>query len=167
MIDRQAMHSRLGENVWEGEFQVITSLDFARQEDVMQSLAGVHWDLTIVDEAHKMAAYRYGDKTEKTKRYRLGEILSRNSTQLLFLTATPHRGDPENFRLFLDLLQPGAFATVEMLDASICAGDNPLFIRRLKEDLRDFEGKPLFLPRQVRTMTFNLGSESAAETEMP
>ena len=166
VIDRQAMHSRFGENVWEAEFQVITSLDFARQEDVMQALAGVHWDLTIVDEAHKMAAYRYGDKTEKTKRYRLGELLSRNSTQLLFLTATPHRGDPENFRLFLDLLQPGAFATVEMLDASIRAGDNPLFIRRLKEDLRDFAGKPLFLPRQVRTMTFNLGSESAAETEL-
>jgi len=166
VIDRQAMHSRFGENVWEGEFQVITSLDFARQEDVMQALAGVHWDLTIVDEAHKMAAYRYGDKTEKTKRYRLGELLSRHSTQLLFLTATPHRGDPENFRLFLDLLQPGAFATVEMLDASIRAGDNPLFIRRLKEDLRDFEGKPLFLPRQVKTMTFSLGTESAAETEL-
>ncbi len=166
VIDRQAMHSRFGENVWEGEFQVITSLDFARQEDVMQALAGVHWDLTIADEAHKMAAYRYGDKTEKTKRYRLGELLSRNSTQLLFLTATPHRGDPENFRLFLDLLQPGAFATVEMLDASIRAGDNPLFIRRLKEDLRDFAGKPLFLPRQVKTMTFNLGTESAAETEL-
>ncbi|MEJ5310782.1 MAG: helicase-related protein [Anaerolineae bacterium] len=165
-IDRQTMRNRFGENVWEDEFQVITSLDFARQDDVMQALAGVHWDLTIVDEAHKMAAYRYGDKTEKTRRYRLGELLSRTSTQLLFLTATPHRGDPENFRLFLDLLQPGAFATVEMLDASIRAGDNPLFIRRLKEDLRDFEGRPLFLPRRVKTVTFDLGVESPAEKEL-
>ncbi|BCX03094.1 MAG: helicase [Candidatus Roseilinea sp.] len=166
LMDRQAMRSRFGENAWESEFQVITSLDFARQEDVMQALSAVHWDLTIVDEAHKMAAYRYGDKMEKTRRYCLGELLSRNSTQLLFLTATPHRGDPENFRLFLDLLQPGAFATVEMLDESIRAGDNPLFIRRLKEDLKDFEGRPLFLPRQVRTLTFNLGVESPAEKEL-
>ncbi|RME89116.1 MAG: DUF3883 domain-containing protein [Anaerolineae bacterium] len=166
LVDRQTMRNRFGENVWETEFQVITSLDFARQDDVMQSLAGVQWDLTIVDEAHKMAAYKYGDKTEKTKRYRLGELLSRNSTQLLFLTATPHRGDPENFRLFLDLLQPGAFATVEMLDESIRAGDNPLFIRRLKEDLKDFNGRPLFLPRHVKTMTFNLGVESPAEKEL-
>ncbi|MBO9369037.1 MAG: DUF3883 domain-containing protein [Chloroflexi bacterium] len=166
LIDRQTMRNRFGENAWEDEFQVITSLDFARQEDVMQALASVHWDLTIVDEAHKMAAYKYGDKTEKTKRYRLGELLSRNSTQLLFLTATPHRGDPENFRLFLDLLQPGAFATVEMLEASIRAGDNPLFIRRLKEDLKDFDGKPLFLPRQVKTMAFHLGTESPAEKEL-
>ena len=163
LVDRQTMRNRFGENVWENEYQVITSLDFARQEDVMNALAGVHWDLVIVDEAHKMAAYKYGKKVEKTKRYRLGELLSRNSTHLLFLTATPHRGDPENFRLFLDLLQPGAFATSEMLDESIRAGDNPLFIRRLKEDLRDFEGKPLFLPRQVKTMSFDLGVESPAE----
>ncbi len=166
LIDRQTMRNSFGKNVWDEEFQVITSLDFARQEDVMQAMTSVHWDLTIVDEAHKMAAYKYGDKTEKTKRYRLGELLSRNSTHLLFLTATPHRGDPENFRLFLDLLQPGAFATVEMLDASIRAGDNPLFIRRLKEDLRDFDGKPLFMPRQVKTMTFHLGTESPAEKEL-
>ena len=166
LIDRSLMRNRFGENVWETEFQVITSLDFARQGDVMQSLAGVAWDLTIVDEAHKMAAYKYGDKTEKTRRYRLGELLSRNSTHLLFLTATPHRGDPENFRLFLDLLQPGAFATTELLQGSIQAGDNPLFIRRLKEDLKDFEGKPLFLPRHVRTMTFDLGRESPAEKQL-
>ncbi len=166
LVDRQTMRNRFGENVWENEYQVITSLDFARQEDVMNALAGVHWDLVIVDEAHKMAAYKYGKKVEKTKRYRLGELLSRNSTHLLFLTATPHRGDSENFRLFLDLLQPGAFATTTMLDESIRAGDNPLFIRRLKEDLRDFEGKPLFLPRQVKTMSFHLGVESPAETKL-
>jgi len=166
LIDRQTMRNHFGENVWENEYQVIASLDFARQEDVMGALSGVHWDLVIVDEAHKMAAYRYGKKVEKTKRYRLGELLSRNSTHLLFLTATPHRGDPENFRLFLDLLQPGAFATTQMLSESIRAGDNPLFIRRLKEDLKDFEGNPLFLPRQVKTMTFNLGVESPAEKEL-
>ncbi len=166
LVDRQTMRSRFGENIWESEFQVLTSLDFARQEDVLHTLAGVHWDLVVVDEAHKMAAYRYGSKLEKTKRYRLGELLSRNSTHLLFLTATPHRGDPENFRLFLDLLQPGAFATVEMLEHSICSGDNPLFIRRLKEDLRDFSGRPLFLPRHVQTLTFELGIESPAEHDL-
>lgn len=166
LVDRQTMRNHFGENVWENEFQIITSLDFARQDDVMQALIGVHWDLTIVDEAHKMAAYKYGDRTQRTKRYRLGELLSRNSTHLLFLTATPHRGDAENFRLFLDLLQPGAFATVEMLDESIRSRDNPLFIRRLKEDLKDFQGRPLFLPRRVKTMTFNLGMESHQEKEL-
>ncbi len=165
-VDRPTLRNRFGENVWETEFQVITSLDFARQDDVLQTLSSVHWDLIVVDEAHKMAAYRYGEKTEKTKRYRLGEVLASRCTHLLFLTATPHRGDPENFRLFLDLLQPGIFATTEMLETSIRAGDNPLFIRRLKEDLKDFSGRPLFLPREVKTLTFHLGVESPAEMEL-
>lgn len=73
----------------------------------MVSLAEAKWDLVIVDEAHKMAAYPYGQKTARTERYKLGELLSRNCNFLIFLTATPHRGDPSNFRLFLNLLEPG------------------------------------------------------------
>ena len=66
-----------------------------------------------------MSAYRYGDKITKTNRYRLGEVLSKVADpHLLFLTATPHKGDPENFRLFMDLLEPGFFATAEMLQES-------------------------------------------------
>ncbi len=125
----------------------------------MASLAEARWDLVVVDEAHKMAAYRYGDKTSKTERYRLDERLSRISQFLLFLTATPHRGDPENFRLFLDLLEPGMFATTDLLLESVQNADNPLFLRRLKEDLRDFEGRPLFPPRRVATKTYRLNDE--------
>jgi superfamily II DNA or RNA helicase len=122
--------------------------------------------LIIVDEAHKMSAYKYGDETKKTDRYQMGEVLSRITEHMLFLTATPHRGDPENFRLFLDLLEPGFFATNEMLNASIRGKDNPLFIRRVKEDLKDFEGKPLFLPRHVMTQQFNLGRDSQDEMRL-
>jgi superfamily II DNA or RNA helicase len=156
IIDRGVLDAHWGRNVWEEQAQVITSLDFAKQEEVLQTLQEVHWDLVIVDEAHKMAAYQYGSKTNKTARYRLGEVLSQRTHGLLFLTATPHRGDPENFRLFLELLRPGFFATNEMLDQSIQQRDNPLFLRRLKEDLKDFNGRPLFPPRRVYTRTFRL-----------
>lgn len=166
VVDRNIMDAFYGENIWGREPQVITSIDFAKQEDILASLASIHYDIIIVDEAHKMSAYRYGEKLDKTIRYRLGETLSDISTHLLFLTATPHRGDPENFRLFLDLLEPGFFATTEMVAASIRAQDNPLFIRRMKEDLKDFEGKPLFLPRHVETKSFNLGVESYPEKEL-
>ena len=166
VIDRGVMDALYGENVWQREMQIITSMDFAKQDALLPSLASVHFDLVIVDEAHKMSAYRYGDKLEKTRRYRLGEVLSRIATHLLFLTATPHKGDPENFRLFLDLLEPGFFATNELLAASIRDKDNPLFIRRVKEDMRDFEGRPLFLPRYVETKPFDLGVESPQEKEL-
>jgi len=159
VVDRGVMDATWGRNVWQEQPQVITSMDFAKQDDVMATLGEVHWDLVVVDEAHKMAAYRYGEKTSKTERYRFGELLSRTSQFLLFLTATPHRGDPENFRLFLDLLQPGLFANTDLLSESVQNRDNPLFVRRLKEDLKDFEGRPLFPPRHVFTKTFRLSDD--------
>jgi superfamily II DNA or RNA helicase len=156
ILDRNTFNAHYGENPWERNSQVITSIDFAKQDDIIRTLESVDWDLVIVDEAHKMAAYRYGEKTEKTERYKLGEVLSKTSNHLIFLTATPHKGDPENFRLFLDLLMPGFFATHEMIEESLKNKDNPLFIRRLKEDLRDFDGKPIFTRRFPRTIKFRL-----------
>ena len=156
VVDRAAMNSSWGRNVWAEENQVISSIDFCKQDDVMLTLQEVDWDLVIVDEAHKMSAYQYGEKTDKTKRYRFGELISRNARYLLFLTATPHRGDPENFRLFLDLLEPGFFATAEMLAESIREKDNPLFLRRLKEDLRTIDQKPIFPPRHVHTIKYRI-----------
>ena len=166
VVDRGLLDSIYGENIWARENQILTSIDFAKREEILPSVSAAHFDLIVVDEAHKMSAYRYGDKTEKTGRYKLGESLSRITEHLLFLTATPHKGDPENFRLFLDLLEPGFFATNEMLQASIKNKDNPLFIRRVKEDMKDFEGKPLFLPRHVKTIPFNLGIDSPKEKDL-
>ena len=159
VVDRHTFNALYGENPWEQHNQVITSIDFAKQEEILPTLNSVYWDLVIVDEAHKMAAYRYGEKISRTKRYKLGEVLSKTSNHLLFLTATPHKGDPENFRLFLDLLVPGFFATPEMVEESLKNRDNPLFIRRLKEDLRDFEGRPIFTRRFPMTLKFNLSDE--------
>ncbi|MYB94657.1 DUF3883 domain-containing protein [Candidatus Poribacteria bacterium] len=165
-VTRALVNAYPHENVWDREQQLITSMDFARQDEIRGAIANTHFDLIIVDEAHKMAAYQYGDKIEKTKRYQLGECLSNCATHLLFLTATPHRGDSENFRLFLDLLEPGFFADPTQVQESIKRKDNPLFIRRVKEDLKDFEGKPLFLPRHVQTKPFRLGSESEIEMKL-
>ena len=78
---------------------------------------------------------------------------------LIFLTATPHRGDPSNFRLFLDLLESGFFATNEMLAESIRNKDNPLFLRRLKEDLKNFDGTPIFPPRKVLSVKYRLSDD--------
>jgi len=159
VLDRHTLRSRYQDNILLRENQVITSMDFAKQEEILPLFQTVHWDLAIADEAHKMAAYKYGTETKKTERYKLGEVLSKTSNHLLFLTATPHKGDPENFRLLLDLLKPGFFATSEMLEESINNKDNPIFIRRLKEDLKDFEGKPIFTNRYPKTIKFRLSDE--------
>ena len=84
VLDRHTFNAHYGENPWEQNDQIITSLDFIKQEDILASLSSASWDLTIVDEAHKMAAYRYGEKTKKTQRYRVGEVLSKTSNHLIF-----------------------------------------------------------------------------------
>lgn len=160
VIDRGVFDAHHGVNPWQKESQVITSIDFAKKDDILPSLGSVEWDLVVVDEAHKMAAYKYGKhKIQRTERYRLGEVLSKTANHLLFLTATPHKGDPENFRLFLDLLVSGFFATKKSIEESLKNRDNPLFIRRIKEDLTDFEGKPIFTNRYPMTIKFRLSDK--------
>lgn len=163
IIDRGRIYSSWGQNLFTSNNQVIISMDFAKQDDVMFALKDSYWDLCIVDEAHKLSAYKYGQKIKKTERYSFGELLSPLTNYLLFLTATPHRGDPENFRLLLDLLEPGFFASTMMLSQSIQDKDNPLFLRRLKEDLKDFDGAPIFPPRKVETVKYYLSEDRASQ----
>lgn len=150
VVDREYFDYSGGLNAWDAN-QLVTSIDFAKQSDVMDSLKAVRFDLIIVDEAHKMSAYTYGNTTSKTQRYRLGETLSVMSDHVLFLTATPHKGDANNFRLLMDLLEPGFFASDSMLEESISRQDNLLFLRRAKEGMVDFDNVPLFVPRSVET----------------
>ena len=158
VVDRRRYNEAGGARVWDGD-QTIASMDFAKRADILESLEAANFDLVIVDEAHKMSAYSTGSSTTKTMRYRLGETLSAISENLLFLTATPHKGDPDNFRLLLDLLEPGYFAADEMMSESVRDGDNPLFLRRAKEDMVDFEGKPLFVSRSVMTPDVGLSPD--------
>jgi len=57
VIDRGLLDALYGENVWLRESQIITSIDFAKREDVLPSISAAHFGLIIVDEAHKMSAY--------------------------------------------------------------------------------------------------------------
>ena len=150
VVGRQQYKESGRAGVWDAP-QIITSLDFAKRAEILDSMEGRSFDLIIVDEAHKMSAYSTGRTTTKTQRYRLGETLSVMSRHLLFLTATPHKGDPANFRLLLDLLEPGYFSADGMMEESVNGQDNPLFLRRAKEGMVDFDGRPLFMPRKVHT----------------
>ena len=156
VVNRDTASARYDENPWTRAPFVIMSVDFAKNEPHVHALEHARWDLVIVDEAHKLSARRYGREVRKSKRYRLGEVLSRTSERLLFLTATPHGGDDEAFRLLLDLLEPDLFATRALLEEAAREDENPLMLRRLKEDMTDFEGKPLFPPRYVHTPEFKL-----------
>ncbi|MFQ5657930.1 MAG: helicase-related protein, partial [Candidatus Methylomirabilales bacterium] len=117
-------------NQWLENNQVITSLDLAKLGHVLPGLRQVHWDLVIVDEAHRMSA---ADESHKSLRYKLGELLRDSSDHMLLLTATPHKGDPENFTLFLRLLDQDAYADVKSIRMAMEHQRAPSYLRRTKE----------------------------------
>ncbi len=163
VVRRTTIDDLYGRNVWAENPQCITSIDFAKREEVLPTLQEPRWDLVIVDEAHKMAAYVYGEDVKRTGRYRLGDLLSERGDHLVLLTATPHKGDPENFRLLMRLLDKEMFDSAQGFNLALNNKQMPLFIRRIKEEMVDFSGHRLFLDRFVTTTTYRL---SPAEREL-
>ena len=147
-INRASINEEYGGNAWDMADSIITSMDFAKREDNRKWLErSKPFDLVIVDEAHRMSATKQGTRKHITERYELGEVLSRHARHLLFLTATPHKGDPENFQMLMDLLIPG-FAGSGIINNP---RDNPVFLRRSKEEMVDMDGQKLFKERFVNT----------------
>jgi superfamily II DNA or RNA helicase len=133
----------------------------SRNEDVQAKLANTDWDLVVCDEAHKMSATFFGNEVKYTKRYRLGQLLGQLSRHLLLMTATPHNGKPEDFQLFMALLDSDRFEGrsrdgVHLTDAS------DLMRRLVKEQLLKFDGKPLFPERRAYTVSYKLSDAEAA-----
>ena len=114
IIKGDVLRSNYGSNPWLDNKQIITSITWASiVEDANSSLLRTNWDLVIVDEAHKMSA---SDEEHKTYAYQLGEALSERTDHFLLMTATPHKGDPEHFNLFLRLLDKDVYGDVKSLE---------------------------------------------------
>jgi superfamily II DNA or RNA helicase len=135
VLKGQDIREQFGVNQWLERNRVITSFDLAKRQEILPGLRQVHWDLVIVDEAHRMSA---ADQSHKSLRYKLGEILRDSSDHMLLLTATPHKGDPENFSLFLQLLDADAYADVKSIREAMDRRRAPFYLRRTKEAMVHF-----------------------------
>lgn len=124
------IRDQFGVNQWLEQKKVITSLDLAKRQEILPGLRQVNWDLVIVDEAHRMS---WTPPARKTARYALGELIRDSSDHVLLLTATPHKGDPTNFTLFLQLLDPDAYADVRSIREAMERRRAPFYLRRTKE----------------------------------
>lgn len=153
--------SRTG-NPFEDHDRVIARLDqLSRDDGLQQKLAETHWDLVVVDEAHKMSANWYGNKVNKTRRFRLGELVGRITRHFLLMTATPHNGKEADFQLFLSLLDSDRFYG-KFRDAAHPVEVSDLMRRMVKEELVKFDGTPLFPERRAVTVNYELSDLEAA-----
>ncbi|PRY22290.1 SNF2 domain-containing protein [Spirosoma oryzae] len=146
--------------IFQNTNRVVTSIDFLRGEDVLNAVRSLRWDLVVVDEAHKLSAFDYGERKYRSKRYEAVQALAQSCEHLLLLTATPHRGRRDTFRNLLQLLDEDIFSTDTLVTERVRElgenGINKFFIRRLKEDMRDWQGQPLFKERFTKTILYRL-----------
>jgi superfamily II DNA or RNA helicase len=123
----------------------LAAVNPAVQDALRPDKAG--WDLVVFDEAHRLTPTAAGF-------HQVGRLLTKNTPRALLMTATPHRGKEWLFRHLLHLVDPDIYPDPGA-DANVALSPlrpGPIhFLRRMKEDLVDYDGKTrLFKGRTAR-----------------
>lgn len=159
LLTRSLIDGTLEGNVFAEHPLLIARMDqLSRNDEHLASLGATTWDLVVVDEAHRMSAQRFGGAVNTTKRYQLGRLLESTARHFLLMTATPHAGKPEDFELFLALLDPDRFEAGQGRRSTRAEVDD-LVRRMVKEDLLTMEGTPLFPERRAYTVEYELSAD--------
>jgi superfamily II DNA or RNA helicase len=178
LVNRASFEAKPGQFSRQDEGLFVTSIDFiSRHEGCLNAARETQWDMIIVDEAHKLSAFEYGTKIDRSNRYQAIEALAPRTDHLLFLTATPHRGRKDTFRRLLMLLDEDLFQKDELVtqrihesvvsfsgpeiegEAAISKARNRFFLRRLKEEMVGWHNNPLFKARHTQTTGYELTPE--------
>jgi len=158
---------------------VVVSIDSLRAARLFQCLrdAAVQpYDLVVFDEAHKLSANRDLDGSFRpTDRYRLAEAIAGvrelpddwrlpwAAQHLLLLTATPHMGKEYPYYCLWRLLEPELFSTETAFAKFPRESRERYFIRRVKEEMVDLRGKPLYPERLCDTVSYDLSQGEISE----
>ena len=164
LLTRDQIDSAPSGNPFADNDFLVARLDvLSRNKDLQRLLrAAKEWDLVVCDEAHRMAASPVGGKIKYTKRYRLGQVLGSRCRHFLLMTATPHNGKEEDFQLFMALLDPDRFEGQVRSTPDSQSDASDLLRRLTKEELVQFDGRPLFPERRAHTAEYELSDTEAA-----
>ena len=123
----------------------LAAVNPAVQDAIRPDKAG--WDLVVFDEAHRLTPTAAGF-------HQVGRLLAKNTPRALLMTATPHRGKEWLFRHLLHLVDPAIYpdpGSDPNVELSALRPGPIHFLRRMKEDLVDYDGKTrLFKGRTAR-----------------
>ncbi|MBO3462402.1 DEAD/DEAH box helicase family protein [Aetokthonos hydrillicola Thurmond2011] len=145
--------TELGANPFDYIALGIASIDFLKQEKILELLERANYDMVVLDEAHHCMDLGAVEERDDSQRRRLAEVLARRCDSLLLLTATPHDGNDRSFA-----------SLCELLDLSLVDGRGNLrgeryrsyVVRRLKSHIPDrfksriVEPKPVFVNQEHR-----------------
>ncbi len=145
-------------NPWTCYPRLITSMDWVKAGEALRLLKDIlpphvtyprKFDLLIVDEAHNVAPAFATFHAIESQRTRLIRAIAPHFEHRLFLTATPHNGYQSSFTALLELLDDQRFARNVMPDEKQL---QRVMIRRLKSDLVDENGKPIYARRVIKAL---------------
>ncbi len=114
LFDHERLLENIGENPFESEQLILSSLDvFVSFPEAQAQALAADWDLVAIDEAHHLhwSPEAAGDD------YRFVEALSQQTAGLLLLTATPEQIGQESHFARLRLLDPARFHDLQQFRA--------------------------------------------------
>jgi superfamily II DNA or RNA helicase len=152
-------------NPWTSFPRLIASMDWMKSGEGYRLLKDVlpphisyprKFDILVVDEAHNVApssSSRYAIPSQRTNLIRR---LAPHFEHKIFLSATPHNGYTESFTGLLELLDDQRFARTAEPDPRQL---QRVMVRRLKTDLVDESGNPIYPRRELLPLEVEYSSE--------
>jgi SNF2 family DNA or RNA helicase len=130
---------------------VVVSIDLAKR--YVDKILQIDWDLVIVDEAHNI--------TKNTQRGKLVKKLSEKVKNILLLSATPHRGDPQDYLCRLKILDPTLIDDFDRLNTQnfYRKTHDVLVFRRTKKLVNALENKRVFKDCQFNAVVVDILEE--------
>ncbi|AEC52118.1 putative deah atp-dependent helicase [Pyrococcus sp. NA2] len=133
----------------------VVSIDLAKMYSHREKFLRKDWDLVIVDEAHNV--------TIGTQRYDFVKELigRREDLNVIFLSATPHRGDSKDYLARLLLLDPTLVDDYQRLDSPefYRRTMGTIVFRRTKQLVNKLEGKEIFKRCHFRAVVVGITEE--------
>jgi superfamily II DNA or RNA helicase len=152
VIDRTRLEeirkaTELGSNPFDHIPLGLVSVDFLKQERILDQLERSSYDVVVIDEAHHCMDLGTTGEREDSQRRRLAQVLARRCDALLLLTATPHDGHDRSFASLCEILDP---SLVDGRGALRGARYREHVVRRLKRHIKvPATGELLFKERIV------------------
>jgi superfamily II DNA or RNA helicase len=110
------------------------------------------FDMMVIDEAHNIAPSSSANYAVASQRTQIIREIAPHFQHKLFLTATPHNGYTESFTSLLEILDDQRFSRNILPDEKQL---QKVMIRRLKTDLVDDQGEPLYPKRKLQALEVN------------